>query len=79
MVILRKPKTKKKKKLNILLPNELKIVCWKGKEDDLMIDSQSDTPISEKSTVESITKQPSLAQGIVDDDDENELRKAWTI
>ena len=42
-------------------------------------DSQNDTPISEKSTVKSINKSTSVAQGPVDDDDENELRKAWTM
>ena len=42
-------------------------------------DSQSDTPISEKSTVKSTNKTKSMAQGPADDDDENELRKAWTM
>ena len=42
-------------------------------------DSQSDTPISEKSTVKSINKSTSVAQGPADDDDENESRKAWTM
>ena len=42
-------------------------------------DSQSDTPISEKSTVKSINKSTLVAQGPVDDDDENESRKAWTM
>ena len=36
-------------------------------------DSQSDTPISEKSTVKSINKSTSVAQGPADDDDEDEL------
>ena len=35
-------------------------------------DSQSDTPISEKSTVKSINKSTLAAQGPVDDDDKNE-------
>ena len=35
-------------------------------------DSQSDTPICEKSTVKSINKSTSVAQGPADDDDENE-------
>ena len=35
-------------------------------------DSQSDTPISEKSTVKSINKSTLVAQGPADDDDENE-------
>ena len=39
-------------------------------------DSQSDTPISEKSTVKSINKSTLVAQGPAADDDENELRKA---
>ena len=42
-------------------------------------DSQSDTPISEKSTVKSINKSTSVVQGPADDDDENELQKAWTM
>ena len=42
-------------------------------------DSQSDTPISEKSTVKSFNKSTSMAQGPADDDDENESRKAWTM
>ena len=36
-------------------------------------DSQSDTPISEKSTIKSINKSTSVAQGPADDDDKNEL------
>ena len=42
-------------------------------------DSQSDTPISEKSTVNSINKSTLVAQGPADDDDKNESRKAWTM
>ena len=42
-------------------------------------DSQSDTPISEKSTVKSINKSTLVAQGPADDDDENEPRKAGTM
>ena len=42
-------------------------------------DSQSDIPISEKSTVKSINKSTLVAQGPVDDDDKNELRKVWTM
>ena len=42
-------------------------------------DSQSDTPISEKSTIKSINKSTLVAQGPADDDDENESRKAWTL
>ena len=41
--------------------------------------SQSDTPISEKSTVNSINKSTLVAQGPADDDDKNESRKAWTM
>ena len=39
-------------------------------------DSQSDIPISENRTVKSINKSTLVAQGPVDDDDENESRKA---
>ena len=39
-------------------------------------DNQSDRPISEKSTINSINKSTLVAQGPVDDDDENESRKA---
>ena len=42
-------------------------------------DSQSDTPISEKRTIKSISKSTSVALGPVDDDNENKLRKAWTM
>ena len=42
-------------------------------------DSQSDTLISEKSTVKSINKSTLVAQGPVDDDDENKSQKAWTM
>ena len=42
-------------------------------------DNQSDTPISEKSTVSIINKSTLVAQGPADDDDENEPRKAWTM
>ena len=42
-------------------------------------DNQSDTPLSEKSTLNSIHKSTLVAQGPADDDDDNELRKAWTI
>ena len=42
-------------------------------------DSQSDTPISEKSTIKSINKSTLVAQGPADDDDENESCKAWTL
>ena len=42
-------------------------------------DSQSDIPISENHTVKSINKSTLVAQGPVDDDDENESCKAWTM
>ena len=42
-------------------------------------DSQSDIPISEKSTVKSINKSTLVAQGPVDDDDKNEPCKVWTM
>ena len=41
--------------------------------------SQSDTSISENPTVKSINKSTMLAQVPVDDDDENESHKAWTM
>ena len=41
--------------------------------------SQSDTSINENHTVESINKSTMLVQGPSDDDNENELRKAWTM
>ena len=43
------------------------------------IDSQSDTPISEKSTINLIHKSTLVLQGPADDDDENESQKAWTM
>ena len=42
-------------------------------------DNQIDTPISEKSTVNSINKSTLVAQGPADNVDENESRKAWTM
>ena len=42
-------------------------------------DSQSDAPLSKKSTVNSINKSTLIAQGPADDDDKNESRKAWTM
>ena len=41
--------------------------------------SQSDAPISKWSTVKSINKSTLVAQGPADDDNENKLRKAWTM
>ena len=41
--------------------------------------NQNDTPICEKSTVNSINKSTLVAQGPADDDDENELHKVWTM
>ena len=37
-------------------------------------DNQSDTPISERSTVNPINKSTVVAQGPADDDDKNELQ-----
>ena len=42
-------------------------------------DSQSDILISENHTVKSINKSTLVGQGPADDDDENELGKAWTM
>ena len=42
-------------------------------------DSQSDILISENCTMKSINKSTLVAQGPADDDDENELCKAWTM
>ena len=42
-------------------------------------DSQSGTPINEKSTEKSFNKSMLVAQGPVNDDDENKSRKAWTM
>ena len=42
-------------------------------------DNQSDTPKSEESTVNPINKSTVVTQGPVDDDDENESRKVWTM
>ena len=42
-------------------------------------DSQSDMPISENCTIKSINKSTLVAQGPADDDDKNELCKAWTM
>ena len=46
------------------------------KSDD---DNQSDRPISEKSTINSINKSTLVAQGPADHDDKNESRKVWTM
>ena len=42
-------------------------------------DNQSDTLISENRTVKSINKSTMVAQGPVDDDDEDKSCKAWTM
>ena len=42
-------------------------------------DSQSDTSISQNHSVKSINKSTMVAQGPADDDDKNELCKAWTM
>ena len=41
--------------------------------------NQSDAPISKRSTVNSINESTSEVQGPADDDNENKLRKAWTM
>ena len=41
--------------------------------------NQSDAPLSKRSTVNSINKSTSVVQGPVDDDNENESRKVWTM
>ena len=41
--------------------------------------NQSDAPISKRSTVNSINESTSKVQGPADDDNKNELRKAWTM
>ena len=41
--------------------------------------NQSDAPVSKRSTVNSINKSTSEVQGPADDDNENVLRKAWTM
>ena len=46
------------------------------KSDD---NDQSDAPINKRSTVNSIDKSTSEVQGPVDDDNKNELRKAWMM
>ena len=41
--------------------------------------NQSDAPINKRSTVNSINESTSEVQGPMDDDNENESRKAWTM
>ena len=41
--------------------------------------SQSDTSINENHTMNSINKVTTVVQGPLDDNDKNELRKAWTM
>ena len=41
--------------------------------------NQSDAPINKRSTVNSINEWTSEVQGLADDDNENESRKAWTM
>ena len=48
----------------------------KEKTDD---DNQCDTPISEKSTENSINELTPMAQGPTEDNNKNESRKAWTM
>ena len=59
---------RKKRRLNKNNPDK--------KSDD---NNQCDTPIGEKSTANSINESTSVAQGPADDDNKNELRKAWTM
>ena len=59
---------RKKRRLNNNNPEE--------KTDD---DNQCDTPISEKSTENTINELTPVAQGPTDDDEKNESRKAWTM
>ena len=59
---------RKKRSLNNNNPEE--------KTDD---NNQCDTPISEKSTENTINKLIPVAQGPTEDDNKNELRKAWTM
>ena len=40
---------------------------------------RSDAPINKRSTVNSVNELTSEVQGSMDDDNENELRKAWTM
>ena len=42
-------------------------------------DSQSDTPINEKSTAKSFNKSTLVGQGPMNDDDESESQKVWTM
>ena len=41
--------------------------------------NQSDAPINKRSTINSINESTSEVQGPMDDDNENESRKAWTM
>ena len=59
---------RKRRRLNENNPNK--------KSDDY---NQSDAPINKMSTVNSINESTSEVQGPMDDDNENESRKAWTM
>ena len=59
---------RKRRRLNEKDPNK--------KSDDY---NQSDTPINKWSTINSINESTSEVQGPMDDDNENESRKAWTM
>ena len=41
--------------------------------------NQSDVPVNKRSTINSINESTSEVQGLMDDDNENESRKAWTM
>ena len=60
---------------------ERKRRCFNENNPDKKSDNynQSDTPINKRSTVNSINKSTSEVQGPMDDDNENESRKAWTM
>ena len=59
---------RKRRRLNENIPDKKSDNC-----------NQSDTPISKRSTVNSINESTSEVQGPADDDNENESRKAWTM
>ena len=59
---------RKNRRLNKYNPNK--------KTDD---NNQCDTPISEKSTENSINELTPVAQGPAEDDNKNELQKAWKM
>ena len=60
---------------------ERKKRCLSNDDPDKKSDdyNQSDTSINKRSTVNSINESTSEVKGPMDDDNENELRKAWTM